>query len=101
MNSVSCSFALNTNINSNKSNFYVHEQDQTRANDIYSTLMRANDIYSTWTRANDITVYTLSRLTGNDWEMTKNEWEILFMTFNNLNRPFSFAVHEQSLNEIF
>ncbi len=38
-------------------------------------------------------------LSGNDWEMTKNEWEILFMTFNNLNRPFSLAIHEQLVVE--
>ncbi len=59
---------------------------QMRANDISIIQMRANDIYITQMRANNIAICTFSRFIEkwprNDWEMTKNGWEVSFLAVN-------------------
>jgi hypothetical protein len=60
--------------------------------------MKAN---STLMRASDIAICTFliifETLMRNDQEMMDNEWEILFMTINDLYNPLSFAIHEWSV----
>ncbi len=63
--------------------------------------MRANNIYSTQIRATSLQYAHFQDLTRNDQEMTRHKCEMSFMTINDQKRQFSFAIHEQSLNEIF
>ncbi len=109
MNKISCSFSLNTKMNSSGWCFLCSN----KSNNICSTWMRVNHIDGTQTRVNDIVMCTFlimlwemtkkwlrndqemtEKWPRNDWEMTKkrlrydhkmtkSEWEISYMTIRN------------------